>query len=165
MPQEHGGSWAAPTSCFPTITNVRLYHVLIDGGAALNLINLVAFQKLQITMSKLTPSCSFLGVGPGSIILCSSISLPVTFGMPENYHTESVIFDVAEVSLPFNAILGRLVLYQCTTVTQYGYLVLNMSSPNGIIKIHGDRSTSAIVLEKLQALAAVQEVTTGMARH
>jgi hypothetical protein len=85
--------------------------------------------------------------------------------MPENYHTESVIFDVAEVSLPFNAILGRPVLYRCTAVAQYGYLVLNMSSPNGIIKIHGDRSTSAIVLEKLQALAAVQEVTTGMARH
>jgi hypothetical protein len=37
----------------PTNVNMKLYHVLIDGGAALNLISLVAFKKLQIPMSKL----------------------------------------------------------------------------------------------------------------
>jgi hypothetical protein len=29
-----------------TIANIRLYHVLIDGGASLNLISFTAFQKL-----------------------------------------------------------------------------------------------------------------------
>jgi hypothetical protein len=29
-----------------TISNVKLYHVLIDRGAPLNLINLAAFKKL-----------------------------------------------------------------------------------------------------------------------
>jgi hypothetical protein len=61
-------------------------------------------------MSKLTPLHPFLGVGSGSIIPRGSISLHVTFGTPENYRTESVIFDVADVSLPFNATLGRLAL-------------------------------------------------------
>jgi hypothetical protein len=75
----------------PTITNVRLYHVLIDGRAALNLIILKAFQKLQIPMSRLTPSRPFSGVGPDSIIPRGSISLPVTFGTAENYRTESVV--------------------------------------------------------------------------
>jgi hypothetical protein len=51
-----------------TIANIRLYHVLIDGRAALNLINLAAFPKLQIPMSRLIPSHLFLGVGLGSII-------------------------------------------------------------------------------------------------
>jgi hypothetical protein len=51
-----------------TITNIRLYHVLIDGRAALNLINLAAFPKLQIPMSRLIPSHLFLGVVLGSII-------------------------------------------------------------------------------------------------
>jgi hypothetical protein len=37
----------------PTIFNVKLYHVLIDGGAALNLISFAAFKKLQIPMEKL----------------------------------------------------------------------------------------------------------------
>jgi hypothetical protein len=37
----------------PTITNFKLYHVLINGGAALNLISLTVFKKLQILMLKL----------------------------------------------------------------------------------------------------------------
>jgi hypothetical protein len=63
-------------------------------------------------MSRLTPSRPFLGVGLGSIILCGSISLPVIFRVSENYRTESIIFDIAEVNLPFKAIIGRPILYQ-----------------------------------------------------
>jgi hypothetical protein len=46
--------------------------------------------------------------------------------MTENFCTESILFDVAEVSLPFNAILGRPTLYQFMVVAHYGYLVLKM---------------------------------------
>jgi hypothetical protein len=129
-----------------TITNVRLYHVLIDGGAVLNLISLAAFHKLRILMSRLSPSHPFSGVGTGSIILLSSISLPVTFGTPKNYHTESDVFDITEVNLPFNAIIGRPALYQFMAVAHYGYLILKMSSPNGIIKNRGDRSIGVSTL-------------------
>jgi hypothetical protein len=31
--------------------------------------------------------------------------------MPENFRMESVLFNIMEVSLPFNAILGRPALY------------------------------------------------------
>jgi hypothetical protein len=62
-------------------------------------------------MSRLSPSCPFSGVGPGSIIPRGSISLRVTFGTLKNYRTESVIFNVVEVNLPFNAIISRLTLY------------------------------------------------------
>jgi hypothetical protein len=74
--------------------------------------------------------------------------------MAENFRTESVLFDVAEVGLPFNAILGKPALYQFMTVAHYGYLVLKMPSPNGVLKIQGDRDAGACALEKLQALAA-----------
>jgi hypothetical protein len=107
----------------PTIASIRLYHVLVDGGAALNLISLAAFQKLQISMSRLSPSRPFSGVGSGSI------SLPITFGMPENYRTESILFDVTEVNLPFNAIIGRVALYLFMAITHYEYLVLKVLSP------------------------------------
>jgi hypothetical protein len=90
-----------------SIANIKLNHVLVDGGAALNLISLAAFKKLQIPMLNLTPSHPFSGVGLVFVMPCGSISLPVMFGTPENYHTESVLFDVVEVNLPFNAILGR----------------------------------------------------------
>jgi hypothetical protein len=42
-----------PLLISPTISNVNLYHVLIDGGVTLNLISLAAFKKLQILMGKL----------------------------------------------------------------------------------------------------------------
>jgi hypothetical protein len=87
-------------------------------------------------MSQLAPSRPFIGVGPGSIMTCGSISLPVTFGTPKNYRTESVLFNVAELNLALNAILGRMALYQFMVVAHYGYLDMKMSSSNGIIKIH-----------------------------
>jgi hypothetical protein len=132
-----------------TIINIKLYHVLIDGGVALNVISLAAFKKLQIPMSKLQPSCPFSIVGLVSVILCSCISLPATFRSLENFRTESILFDVAEVSLSFNAILGRPALYQFMAVSHYGYLVLKMSSPNDILKIRKDRDVGVSALEKL----------------
>jgi hypothetical protein len=83
-------------------------------------------------------------VGPSSIIPRGSISLSVTFRTPENYRTESVVFDVMEVNLSFNAIIGRLTLYQFIAVAHYGYLVLKMPSPNNIIKIRGDRTAGVV---------------------
>jgi hypothetical protein len=45
-------------------------------------------------------------------------------------------------------------------VAHYGYLVLTMPAPNGIIKIHGDCTAGVSALEKLQALVAAHEATT-----
>jgi hypothetical protein len=112
-------------------------------------------------MSKLSPSRPFSGVGLSSITPRGSISLSVTFRTPENNRTESVIFDVAEDNLPFNAIIGRPALDQFMAVAHYGYLVLKMSSPNSIIKIHRDRSIGVFMLQKLQALTAAHEVAAG----
>jgi hypothetical protein len=156
-PKSMAGVGQLPLLVSPTIANVRLYHVLIDGGASLNLISLAAFKKLQIPMGKFQPSRPFSGVGSVSVMLRSCISLLVTFGMAENFRTESVLFDITEVSLPFNVILGRPALYQFMAVTHYGYLVLNMPSPNGVLKVRGDRDAGACALEKLQALTAARE--------
>jgi hypothetical protein len=80
--------------------------------------------------------------------------------MTENFHTESVLFDVVEVSLPFNAILCRLALYQFMAVAHYENLVLKMPSSNGVPKILGDRDTGACALEMLQAPAVAREAAT-----
>jgi hypothetical protein len=96
-------------------------------------------------------------VGLIPVISRGCISLPVTFGTLENFRTESILFDIAEVNLPFNAILGRPALYQFMAVAHYGYLVLKMSSPNGILKIRRDCDAGVFVLEKLKALATQHE--------
>jgi hypothetical protein len=83
-----------------------------------------------------------------------SIALPVTFGTEENFCTENVQFDVAEVNLPFNAIIGRPALYRFMAIAHYGYLVLKMSSPAGVLTVRGDRAAALAVVEKLHVLAA-----------
>jgi hypothetical protein len=160
-PKRMAGTEQPPMIISPTITNIKLYHVLIDGGAALNLINLAAFKKLQNLMSKFQPSRPFSEVGPVSVMPRSCISLPVTFRTPGKFHTESILFDVAEVNLPFNTILGRLALYQFMAVTHYGYMFLKMSSPNGVLKFCGDRDAGASTLGKLLALVVSCEAATG----
>jgi hypothetical protein len=42
-------------------------------------------------------------------------------------------------------------------VAHYGYLVLKMPSPKGVLKIWGDRDVGVSALEKIQALAVARE--------
>jgi hypothetical protein len=51
-PKSMAGAGQLPLLVSPTIVNVKLYHILIDGGVTLNLINLAAFKKLHIPMGK-----------------------------------------------------------------------------------------------------------------
>jgi hypothetical protein len=82
-----------------------------------------------------------------------SITLPVTFGTEENFRTENVQFDIAEVNLPFNAIIGRPTLYRFMAIAHYGYLVLKMLSPTGVLTVRGDHAAAVTAVEKLHALA------------
>jgi hypothetical protein len=137
----------------PVIANIKLHHVLINGGAGLNVISHAAFRQLQILGSRLGPSRPFSGVGAQPVYPLGSITLPVTFGIEENFRTENVQFDTAEVNLPFNAIIGRPALYQFMAIAHYRYLVLKMPSPVGVLTVRGDRAAALAVVEKLHALA------------
>ncbi|XP_025828720.1 uncharacterized protein LOC112903708 [Panicum hallii] len=148
------GARVLPLVIAPTIANIKLHHVLIDGGASLNVISYAAFKQLQIPESRLDPSRPFSGVAPQPVYPVGTISLPVTFGTEENFHIESVQFDVAKVNLPFNAIISRPALYRFMAVAHYGYLVLKMSSPAGVLTVKGDRIAAVAAVEKLHALAA-----------
>jgi hypothetical protein len=45
-PKSMAGAGQLPLIVSPIIANIKLYHVLIDSGATLNLISLAAFKKL-----------------------------------------------------------------------------------------------------------------------
>jgi hypothetical protein len=138
----------------PVIANMRLHHVLIDGGAGLNVISHAAFKQLQIPGYRLGPSRPFSGVGPQPVYPLGSITLSVTFGTEENFRTENILFDVTEVNLPFNAIIGRPTLYRFMAIAHYGYLVLKMPSPTGVLTVRGDSAAALAAVEKLHALTA-----------
>jgi hypothetical protein len=153
-PENMAGAGILPLITAPIIANIKLHHVLIDGGAGLNVISHAAFRQLQILGSRLGPSCPFSEVGAQPVYPLGSITLPVTFGTKENFRTENVQFDVAEVNLPFNDIIGRPTLYRFMAIAHYGYLVLKMSSPAGVLTVRGDRAVALAAVEKLHTLAA-----------
>jgi hypothetical protein len=148
------GAGILPLITAPVIANMKLHHVLIDGGAGLNVISPAAFKQLQMLGSRLGPSRPFSGVGPQPVYPFRSITLLVTFRTEENFRTENVQFDVAEVNLPFNAIIGRPALYQFMAIAHYGYLVLKMSSPVGVLTVRGDWPATLAAVEKMHTLAA-----------
>ena len=54
------------------------------------------------------------------IIPRGAITLPVTFGTPENFGTEYISFTVARLNLPYNAILRCPLLYKFMARTTTG---------------------------------------------
>jgi hypothetical protein len=150
-PENMAGAGILPLITAPVIANMRLHHVLIDGEAGLNVISHVAFKQLQIPGSRLGPSRPFSGVGPQPVYPLGSITLPVTFRTEENFRTENVQFDVVEVNLPFNTIIGRAAMYRFMAIAHYRYLVLKMSSPVGVLTVRGDRAAALAAVEKLLA--------------
>jgi hypothetical protein len=84
------GDGILPLITSHVIANMKLHHVLIDGGAGLNVISHAMFKQLQIPGSRLGPSRPFFGVGPQPVYPLGSITLPVTFGTEENFLTKNI---------------------------------------------------------------------------
>ena len=87
--------------------------MLVDSGAELNLISPKVISKLQIAEEELKVMGTFQGINPGRSHPKGKITLPLTFGGELNYWTEKVVFDVVDLPLPYNGILGRPALAKC----------------------------------------------------
>ena len=64
----------------PTIRNLKVTKVLVDGGAGLNLVSPAVIKKLQIPDGDLEETGTFQGVNAGRSQPKGKITLPVTFG-------------------------------------------------------------------------------------
>jgi hypothetical protein len=81
------GAGILPLLVTPTISNFKMCHMLINGGASLSVMSLHAFSVLRIPMSKITLSRPFDGIDLDFIMHYNSISFLVSFGVVENHHT------------------------------------------------------------------------------
>ena len=125
------GVGVLPLVVSPIINNVVVSNMLVDGGASLNLISTKLMSKLQITEEQLLPTGPFQGVNPGTTQPLGKILLPVTFGMREKYRTESIMFDVTDIAMPYNGLLGRPALAKFMAVTHHVYNTLKIPSTWG----------------------------------
>ena len=136
----------------PTINNCRVARVLIDGGSSLNILFANALDAMQVPRSSVqTVTQAFHGIVPGSSATpIGQVILPVTFGTPENFRTEKVLFDVVDFETAYNAILGRPTLAKFMVATHYAYQCMKMPGPKGILAIKS--STQEALLCDKQSL-------------
>ena len=133
----------------PTIRNLKVTKVLVDGGAGLNLISPVVIKRLQIPDGDLEETDTFQGVNPGRSQPKGKVTLPVTFGGELNYRTERIVFDVAEIPLSYNGILDCPTLAKFMAASHYAYNTLKMSGPLTIITVPSNKKDALICADQL----------------
>jgi len=113
----------------------RLTKVLMDGGSGLNILYSSTLDKMGIPRSNLRPSkAPFYGIVPGKeAVPLGCIRLNVTFGQSDNFHKETLTFEVVDFLDVYHALLDRLCFAKFMVVPNYTYLKLNMPSPCGVI--------------------------------
>ena len=98
---------------------------------------------------------TFKGVIPGvEAHYRGSLVLEVTFGSPDNFRSEELLFDIAPFSSGYHALLGRTTFARFNAVLHYAYLKLKMPGPRGVITVNGNTERSLRVEEYVAALAA-----------
>nr|CAE05822.1 OSJNBa0028M15.14 [Oryza sativa Japonica Group] len=124
----------------PTIRNIKVARVLIDGGSSINLLFASTLDAMGIPRSELTPTDQpFHGItSQSSSKPLGKITLRVTFGQANNFRTEQITFDVAEFDIAYNAISGRTALVKFMATSHYAYQVFKMPGPKGTITIQGN---------------------------
>ena len=70
--------------------------------------------------------------------------LPVTFGGELNHRTKKIVFDIANIPLPYNGILGRPALAKFMVPSHYAYNTLKMPGPMSIITVPSGRKDALI---------------------
>jgi hypothetical protein len=66
------------------------------------------------------------------------IALEVIFGTTENFHKETLHFEVVDFKRPFRAIFGRVAFAKFMAPPYYTYMKMKLSGPKGGITIVGD---------------------------
>ena len=104
----------------------------------------------------------FQGVNLGRSHPKGKITLPVTFGGELNYRTEKVAFDMVELPLLYNGILGRPTLAKFMEATHYTYNTLEMPGPLGVINIPSDEKDAIICVDRMYGDAIAAEAAATM---
>jgi hypothetical protein len=125
----------------PVVVEVKRTRVLIDGGSGLNLIFASTLKKMGLDLTNmLAPSkAPFYSIVPGNAVHpLGTFVLPVTFGMRENYRTEFIKFEVANIESSYHALLGKPALAKFMAVPHYVYLLLKMPGRSDVLTLRGD---------------------------
>jgi hypothetical protein len=79
------------------------------------------------------------------------ITLPISFGTPQNSCTEYIMFDVVDMLYPYNAIFRRGLLNTFVAALHSGYLCLKIPATFGIISLFGSPNDARNIEQRFAA--------------
>jgi hypothetical protein len=114
--------------------------ILFDNGSQAEILFLSTFEKMGYDRKQLKePTKPLYGFNGKRIEPVGVITLPVSFGTPQNPRTEYITFDVVDMLYPYNAIFGRGLLNTFEATLHSGYLCLKIPTTFGVISIFGSQ--------------------------
>ena len=124
----------------PKVGDYWLAKTLMDGGSTINIMYFDTFRPLGLPQSAVEPSnCTFHGIVPGrKAYSLGKVFVQLTFGTPENFRTEKIMFELVNFRSPYHCLLGRQALAKFMASNHYAYNIMKIPGPNGPISIHGD---------------------------
>ena len=132
----------------PIIDGYHLTRALMDGDSSLNLIYQDTVRKMGIDPPRISQNnTTFNGVIPGiEAHYWGSLILEVTFGSPDNFRSEELLFDIAPFSSGYHALLGRTAFACFNAVPNYACLKLKIPGPRGVITVSRNTEQYAAAL-------------------
>jgi hypothetical protein len=110
--------------------------ILIINGCQAEILFLPAFDKMGFDRKQLKePLKPLYGFSGKRIEPVGVITLPMSFGTPNNPPTEYITFDVVDLSYTYNAIFGRGLLKPFEAALHSGYLCLKVPVTFGVITV------------------------------
>ncbi|XP_050238284.1 uncharacterized protein LOC126687771 [Mercurialis annua] len=134
----HNGALVVTT----IIENWNVERILIDEGSAVNLMANAAYKMLGGTASRLRRVPNPLSrLGGPSINQLGAVSLEVIIG-PERGINKKVmsLFNIVDMELTYNAILGRPFLHDSAAVTSIRALAMKVPTEKGAVTLRDDQN-------------------------
>ena len=78
----------------------------------------------------------------------------MTFGSPDNFRSEELLFNIAPFSSNYHALLGRTAFSCFNAIPNYAYLKLKMPGPRRVITVNESTERSLHTEEYAMDLAA-----------
>jgi hypothetical protein len=121
----------------PVIGKALFSKVPMDGGSNLNILYVHTLRLLGIGLDQLRPSMTLLhGIVPCKRVqLLGQIDPPVWFGTPDNFHKETLTFEVVGFRGAYHAILRRPCYAKFMAVPNYTYLKMKMPRSKGVMTV------------------------------
>ncbi|XP_074346926.1 uncharacterized protein LOC141685739 [Apium graveolens] len=133
-----------PLVITPIIGNCVVMKVLVDNGAAMEILFHDTFIRMGYNDSQLTPSdAPIYGFNHVECKVEGAIQLPITIGEEPREAMQMLNFQVVKAASTYNVIMGRIGIHSFKDVPSTYHMVPKFPTRNGVGEARGDQKMAS----------------------